>query len=117
MHESHDPLPFHVDHVIAEQHRGATSFANLAYSCSYCNAHKGTNVASIDPVTRRLVSLFNPRRDRWEKHFRWAGARLVGTTSVGRVTVLTLAINHPINLALRRSLINEGVFPPIGNEP
>jgi len=105
-----DPLPFHIDHVIAKQHRGRSGFLNLALACAYCNERKGTNIASIDPATGRLVPLFNPRQERWSRHFRWAGARLVGLTAVGRATVLLFGINHAINLALRRSLIAEGLF-------
>lgn len=32
-----DPLPFCVDHVIAQQHHGPTEEANLALSCYNCN--------------------------------------------------------------------------------
>gem|GEM_PF-2344866 len=43
---------------------GETTAANLAYACSLCNSHKGTNFAGVDPVTRKKTHLFNPRRDR-----------------------------------------------------
>jgi hypothetical protein len=29
----HDPLPFQVDHITAEQHGGQTVLENLAWSC------------------------------------------------------------------------------------
>ena len=37
----HDPLPFQMDHIIAEQHGGETVLGNLAWSCLHCNKHKG----------------------------------------------------------------------------
>ena len=33
-------VPFPIDHVIAQQHRGATVFGNLALSCLHDNSHK-----------------------------------------------------------------------------
>ena len=42
-------LRFQQDHVVALKHRGATAPENLAWSCADCNAHKGSNLAGIDP--------------------------------------------------------------------
>jgi hypothetical protein len=78
---------FEIDHIIAIRHGGPTVAENLALSCYYCNNAKGANIASIDPQTNKIVRLFHPRRDRWKRHFRWEGARLVGRTSVGRTTL------------------------------
>jgi 5-methylcytosine-specific restriction endonuclease McrA len=39
-----DPLPFQVDHIIAQQHGGQTILENLAWSCLHCNKHKGPNI-------------------------------------------------------------------------
>jgi hypothetical protein len=105
-----DPLPFHVDHIIARKHRGRTTAVNLAYACFYCNVRKGTNLAGIDKRTGAIVRLFNPRSDRWEQHFRWFGARLVGLTAIGRATIDVLTINHPDNVAVRAHLMTEGLF-------
>ena len=87
--------PFHIDHVIARKHGGQTVFENLAFSCLDCNAHKGTNIAGLDPFTRKLSRLFHPRTDRWEEHFAWHGAELIGLTPVGRTTVAVLEIIFP----------------------
>lgn len=111
-----DDFPFFVfpiDHIIDRQHRGETVLENLALSCPACNAHKGPNIAGIDPLSNQLTPLFNPRSDRWSEHFEWTGAFLAGMTDVGRSTVDVLAINHPDNLLLREALIDEGVFPPV----
>jgi hypothetical protein len=63
-------------------------------------------------VTRKVTPLFNPRRHKWDRHFRWEGPLLVGKTALGRVTVAVLEINFPERVQLRQSLIDEGVFPP-----
>ena len=55
--------PHQVDHVIALKHRGSSVLENLAYSCAVCNMHKGSDVASYDPESDRVVRLFHPRRD------------------------------------------------------
>lgn len=106
-----DELPFQLDHIIALKHDGPTSPDNLALSCYACNIHKGPNVAGIDRDTREVVPLFHPRRDRWDDHFMWQGAKLVGRTPTGRATVAVLAMNLPHRRALRESLITEGAFP------
>jgi hypothetical protein len=56
--------------------------------------------------------LFNPRRHKWTKHFRWAGPILVGRTPAGRATVAVLEINLEYRVDLRQGLIDAGVFPP-----
>jgi cation diffusion facilitator CzcD-associated flavoprotein CzcO len=105
-------LTFPVDHVIARQHHGATTESNLALACGYCNLHKGPNIAGIDPQTGNLTRLFHPRSDKWREHFRLDGAVVVGLSDVARATISVLAINHPIQTAVRQTLIDEGEFPP-----
>ena len=105
------PAPFQIDHIIARQHGGSSEARNLALSCLHCNAHKGPNIAGMDPKRRRLTGLFNPRRHKWERHFRWAGAYLVGRTAIGRVTIAVLNMNGPYLLRLRQELFEEGLFP------
>jgi hypothetical protein len=103
-------LPFQLDHVIAEKHEGETSLDNLAYSCLDCNSFKGPNLAGRDTETEEIVRLFDPRRDRWRDHFRWDGAVLCALTAIGRVTIAVLRINLPYRVAVRSSLMEEGVF-------
>jgi hypothetical protein len=105
-------VPFPIDHIIARQHGGTTTLDNLALSCLHDNTHKGPNIAGIDPLTKRISRLFNPRRDKWERHFKWDGPYLVGKTAVGRATIVVLAMNHPDTVAIRQSLIEEDLFPP-----
>jgi hypothetical protein len=56
--------------------------------------------------------LFNPRQQRWSRHFAWDGPRLVGLTPCGRATVDVLNINARHRIELRELLILGGVFPP-----
>ncbi len=105
------PAPFEIDHVIARHHEGPTIASNLALSCIHCNSHKGSNIAGRDWVTRKLTPLFNPRRHRWARHFRWDGPYLRGRTPIGRVTVAVLNMNGPFLVQLREQLIAEGLFP------
>jgi hypothetical protein len=101
---------FHVDHIIAKQHGGRTEFANLALSCFNCNAFKGPNIAGNDPKTGALTRLFNPRRQRWSRHLGWDGARIVGRTPVGRVTVYVLNLNDDEVVLIRATMIQEGLL-------
>jgi HNH endonuclease len=112
MPQAADDDPFEIDHIIARKHSGPTVASNLCLSCLYCNSFKGSDISSRDPKTRKLTPLFNPRRNKWAKHFRWQGAVLIGRTPVGRVTVALLRINDPFRVELREGLIAEGVFPP-----
>ena len=106
-----DDLPFQIDHIIARKHRGADNPENLALCCFADNNAKGPNLAGYDNVTCHVVRLFNPRRDRWSRHFAWRGAVMIGKTAIGRVTVEVLGINKPARVSLRASLIDEGRFP------
>ena len=113
MPEEFDSLVFHVDHIIAQKHGGATQLPNLAWSCFACNNQKQSDIAGIDPAGQNndIVRLFHPRLDVWGEHFEWNGPEVLGKTSIGRVTLYVLGINLPHRVALRRLLIDEGVFP------
>jgi hypothetical protein len=105
-----DILPFQLDHVIAMKHHGPTSAENLALSCYNDNAHKGPNIAGIDPVTGEITRLFNPRRDDWKEHFAWDGPELVGLSPIGRTTIDVLNMNLPERVEHRRLLSQAGVL-------
>ncbi len=106
------PLPHAIDHIIARQHRGPTKAENLALACFFCNSYKGPNISSLNPQTGRAVRLFNPRKDRWSRHFQWNGPYLTGRTHTGRVTIILLEINRAEAVELREYLTREGSFPP-----
>ncbi len=107
-----DDAAFEIDHITARKHHGPTIANNLCLSCYYCNSFKGSDLTSLDVKTGRITPLFNPRRQKWARHFRWQGAYLVGRTAIGRVTVALLHINDEYRVELREMLIREGVFPP-----
>lgn len=83
----------------------------LLLACHHDNYHKGTDLVGIDPRTGKRAPLFNPRRHKWQHHFRWEGANLIGKTAIGRATVDVLAMNHEDMIDLRVMLQEEGVFP------
>jgi len=107
-----DRLPFEIDHIIAEKHGGPTRASNLCLASFACNHHKGPCIAGRDKGPKKLVPLFNPRRHKWHRHFRWDGPLLVGRSPIGRVTVAVMEINLDHRVAFRQELIDEGVFPP-----
>ncbi len=104
-------IPFEIDHVVSEKHRGTTDFDNLCLACYRCNWFKGSDIASIDPETGAVVPLFNPRRQRWNEHFRLNGATIEPLTPEARVTVFLLRLNQPIQIAQRETLIAEDRYP------
>jgi hypothetical protein len=112
MHQDHDEATFEIDHIIARKHGGPTAARNLALSCFWCNSLKGSDLGGLDPYSRKLTPLFNPRRHKWSRHFRWDGPWLRGRTAIGRVTIAVLHINDPFRVELRAGLIEEGLFSP-----
>ncbi|WP_373540756.1 HNH endonuclease [Chamaesiphon sp.] len=58
-----------IDHIIAEKHDGRTESENLALSCNLCNKYKGSDLASVDPETEKIVPLYHPRQNLWREHF------------------------------------------------
>jgi len=100
------PLPFQIDHIVAEKHGGQTVPGNLALACPHCNRYKGPNIAGLDPDSRQL-RLFHPRTDLWSEHFVFEGPRILGRTAIGRATVHVLAMNMDDLLLLRLELLKE----------
>ncbi|GMU83927.1 MAG: hypothetical protein AMXMBFR47_37970 [Planctomycetota bacterium] len=103
---------FHVDHIIARQHLDEWSDSpdSLAWACSECNYHKGPNLVSIDPDSRELAALFNPRRDKWDAHFTIERGIVVGVTPTGRATARLLNMNAHRLVRLRLELIEQSAF-------
>lgn len=95
-------FPHEPDHVISQKHGGRTVLENLALACFDCNRFKGSDVASVDPVSGALMALFNPRTESWTEHFQVAGERIVPLSPVGRVTERLLRFNLPHRVELRR---------------
>ena len=86
------------------------NFVGLVFASS-AMAIKGPNISGLNPETGRTVRLFNPRKDRWSRHFGWDGPYLVGRTHTGRVTIALLEINRVEAVEFREYLIHEGSYP------
>jgi len=104
-------FPHEPDHIIAEKHGGATTAENLALACFDCNRFKGSDIASLDPLSGSLVSLFNPRTDGWNDHFRIYRGEIRALTAVGRATERLLKLNLPARVEIRATLARAGRYP------
>ncbi len=113
IHQSLAASSHQVDHVISEKHRGETTLDNLALSCLPCNLRKGSDIASFDPESGRLVPLFNPRTMRWSDNFKLDGAKIVGLTAEGRTTVEFLQLNAFERVLERAELMDAGHYPHV----
>jgi hypothetical protein len=67
----------------------------------------------MDPESKKIVSIFNPRLDAWSDHFLWRGVEVVGLTSTGRATIVRLQMNRPIVLAVREEEKHRHRHPPV----
>lgn len=102
--------PHEIDHVIAEKHEGLTIAENLALACKLCNTFKGSDIASVDPLTGEITALYNPRMDVWREHFRLEDAVFMPLTAKARTTVRLLQINRSDRVAERQLWIPSGLL-------
>ena len=109
IHEDSVGFPHQIDHIISRKHSGSSGIGNLAYACILCNRYKGTDIASLDSFGR-LVSLFNPRRDIWEEHFKITGSVIQPLTPVGEVTARILRLNAAERVIERQLLQSLGQY-------
>jgi hypothetical protein len=103
-----------IEHLIPVVAGGSDDEENLWLGCSLCNGFKGVQTEARDPETRRIVRLYNPRRQRWSEHFDWSadGTRIVGKSSCGRATVVALQLNNAIAVTVRQAWVSAGWHPP-----
>jgi hypothetical protein len=101
---------FHVEHIHAQQHVDDDSLDNLALACPDCNRFKGPNLTTMIPETREIIALFHPRQNRWEEHFEFRGALIVGRTDTGRATARLLNMNSDERVAMRAELMESGLM-------
>lgn len=108
------PWQLEIEHIVPISKGGTDDEANLWLACRSCNLYKSNQTRARDPVSGRFVSLFNPRRQAWRRHFRWSedGVFIVGLTACGRATVVALNLNNLIAIAVRRNWIAAGWHPP-----
>jgi hypothetical protein len=111
VHADYAVLVHEIDHVIAEKHGGITEAENLAYACAQCNRFKGSDIATLDQHTGKVEPLFNPRRQRWQEHFRLDGPVIVPLTPTGRATERLLQLNQIDRILLRKELLSAHRYP------
>jgi len=96
--------------------RGPDHLDNFVWSCPFCNSSKAQQVDA--PVGRTRIRLFNPRRDRWPRHFLLVRHYLFikPLTPIGEATEHALGFNQPRlygSLSTRHILIaTGGDYPP-----
>jgi 5-methylcytosine-specific restriction endonuclease McrA len=86
---------FTVDYLTPKSLSGSDDLNNLALACRRCNERRYNFVAGIDPETKEIVPIFNPRQQSWKEHFVWTdnGVMIEGITAVGRATCIRLDLN------------------------
>jgi hypothetical protein len=111
---SHSSASFTCDHITPRVRGAGNTPDELAWACYACNGHKSAKTHATDPQTGRNVQLFNPRRQRWERHFRWSSDSLhiIGRTATGRATIEALHLNRIGRLNLRHLLFIASLHPP-----
>jgi hypothetical protein len=105
-----------IEHFVPLSQQGTNDESNLWLACSLCNRAKGDRVEAIDPETKQVVPLFNPRSQVWSEHFCWidAGLRIQGLTPIGRATVAALHLaDNPQALVVRGFWIQAKWHPPL----
>lgn len=108
------PWVLEIEHIVPRSKGGDNTEENLWLACHACNLFKSDQTHSHDPLTGRSVRLFNPRRQKWRRHFHWSedGAFIIGRTACGRATVIALNLNNLIAVTVRRNWIKAGWHPP-----
>ncbi|MFP4438459.1 MAG: HNH endonuclease [Chloroflexaceae bacterium] len=103
-----------IEHIIPTARGGTDDEENLWLACRLCNMYKGAQTHARDPVTNRRIRLFNPRRQRWSRHFTWSedGTRIIGRTICGRATVIALQLNNFVAVTVRHAWVTAGWHPP-----
>ncbi|MCB9078925.1 MAG: HNH endonuclease [Anaerolineaceae bacterium] len=108
------PWVLEIEHIVPRSKGGDNTEENLWLACHACNLFKSDQTHGHDPLTGRSVRLFNPRRQKWRRHFHWSedGAFIIGRTACGRATVIALNLNNLIAVTVRRNWIAAGWHPP-----
>ena len=103
-----------IDHIIPRSEGGASASDNLCLACTSCNGYKQAKISGRDPNSGETVTLFHPRKQRWEAHFAWSSdaTRIVGLTACGRATIDALRLNNPLAVSARAVWVSAGYHPP-----
>jgi hypothetical protein len=111
IHQDFSIYSHEVDHAIAVKHGGLSTEENLVLACLPCNRYKGSDLTSIDPITKQVTVLFNPRLHEWNEHFQIDQGYILGKTTIGRTTIFLLRLNEPKRLMIRQALILQKLYP------
>jgi 5-methylcytosine-specific restriction endonuclease McrA len=103
-----------IDYLVPRTIGGTDNEDNLWLACRLCNSYKGIQIHGQNPKTDRKVKLFNPRQQKWSRHFEWTeqGMKINGITTCGRATVFALQLNNSNAIVVRESWISAGWHPP-----
>lgn len=104
-------IEFHVDHIRSIKHGGTTVPENLAYACSDCNAHKGTDLSTFLDNDAVFTRFFNPRTDLWSEHFETSEGVVYAQTPIGAATIKIFQINEIDRVIIRQELARDGRYP------
>lgn len=112
------PIRLTIEHITPRSAGGSSEEDNLWLSCSTCNNYKGSQTKAVDPRSGRRVALFNPRHQRWLRHFRWSanGLQIIGKTATGRATVAALQLNNELAQTARQFWLEVGKHPMLRHE-
>lgn len=107
-------MPMHIEHLMPIAAGGNSDRENLWLACPICNGHKGVQTDAVDPESSQTVPLFNPRRHSWVEHFVWdeKGTHIIGTSAIGRATIIALKLNNEQFTQARRRWVLAGWHPP-----
>lgn len=106
--------PHEVDHIVPANKGGTNDDENLCLGCRDCNLYKSDHIVATDPLTGESASLFHPRLQDWNTHFRWSvqGNKIEGSSPTGRATIHLLRMNEVAKVKLRELWVKWGEFPP-----
>lgn len=108
------PYKLEIEHIHPKGLGGETVEENLWLACRECNAHKARKVEAVDPLTEKVVRLFNPRNQNWQENFEFSHdrAEIIGKTACGRATVESLQMNNIYQKTARAAWVEADKFPP-----
>ncbi len=110
-HQDNTFFTHEIDHIYAEKHGGQTVETNLCLACADCNRHKSSDLCSLDPVTGAVVSLFHPRQEKWEDHFKMQqSGEIALVTATARATAHILNFNDAEFVAERARLLAVEIY-------
>ena len=107
-------MPLEIEHLRPIAYGGTDDEENLWLACRNCNGFKYAKTHAIDPQTNEETSLFNPRAQVWNEHFRFSDDKteIIGKTACGRATVIALRLNFEQAVNARKFWVQAGWFPP-----